>query len=142
MRHSLANQRVTRTPHLGQLLPPPHTRSDLERSQPPFETPTRSFSDFSRLSTGSSKRKYASTEDRANENACGKIYAIVSQPGGTNQTPLLNVVHSKRNQGCTVNSRYEDGCPRVVPWSKPPSGPRHGFPCAPLNCHSNEHSRG
>ncbi len=100
------------------------------------------FLDFSRLSTGSSKRKYASTKDRANENARGKIYAIVSQPGGTNQTPLLNVVHPNRNQGCTVNPRYEDGCPRVVPWSKPPSGPRHGLPCAPLNCHSSEHSRG
>ena len=100
------------------------------------------FSNFSRLSTGSSKRKYASTEDRANENACGKIYAIVSQPARTNQTPLLNIVHSNRNQGCTVNSRYEDGCPRVVPWSEPPPRPRHGFPCAPLNCHGNEHSRG
>ena len=34
MQHSLANHRVTGTPKLGQLFPPPHMRSDLGHPQP------------------------------------------------------------------------------------------------------------
>lgn len=87
----------------------------------------------------SSKRKYAHNEDYAKEAACREIKAILSE---ISQTPPFKIVHCNRNQGCAVSAGYENGRPWVVPRSKPPSGPCHGLPGGPLNCHGKKRRRG